>query len=152
MIFELLVLGRDATEKSSPSDLEIRALKVLTAVNQEEFLLNTKSSRDTLHFRLANRVKDLCRGGRENFLRSQKNRLFVERFAIVGNKARGNVKHRGAVRALAEEHGAGSVPDGVASRLKGRTNAAIGERRGVRLRLKQLRTRKGVKGNDLQCE
>jgi hypothetical protein len=47
-------------------------------------------------------------------------------------------------------HAPGSVPDSVATSLKGATHTAVGERGRVGLRLQELGTRKGINGNGLK--
>ena len=136
VVVKLLSLGRLRAEKGSARELQILALIVQLLIDQEVLLLGADGGNDARHLVLAEKVENLDRLGADALHRTEQRGFFIEHLARIGTKRGGNVK-----RAVAHKRGRSGIPCGVASRLKGRADAARGERGRVGLALDQLLAR-----------
>ncbi len=126
VVIQFLSFSRLGTEKGSAGHHEVGACKVEVAVNEEVFLFGTGIGSNAVTGLVAENLKDaLCRG--VNYLSSfQQRGLFVESLAFPGNECGGDAEES-SVGIFKDIGGAGYVPCGVSTSLKGRAQAAVGE-------------------------
>ena len=133
VILQLLSLGRLGAKESAARHHQVGALAVNLLVHQEILLLRAHGGKHAHDLRVAEDAKDAQRLLAERLHGAQQGRLFVQRLPAIGAERRGD-----AQRALLDEGIAGGVPGGVATGLKGGTQAAGGERARVRFAAHQL--------------
>ena len=135
MLLQLLPLGRRAAKERTTGENEVRTGLVVLLLDKEVLLLGADGGKDALGL-ATKQGKDALGLHLECVLRAQERGLLVERLARVGDEGRGDAEHL-----VLDEGGAHGIPHGVAARLKGRTEAAGREARGVRLAANELLAR-----------
>ena len=137
VLLQLLALDRLAAKERAPAVDEVGARLVVLLLDEEVLLLRADGGEDALG--LAAKEREHALGLLlEGDLRAQKRSLLVERLARVGDEGRGYAEDL-----VLDEGRARGVPGGVAARLEGRAQAAVGEARRVRLALDELLAREG---------
>ena len=143
VVLKALALGGSGADDRAPADRQIGAQGPVGPVDQEVLLLAAQR-RDHAVGLVAERAEQRLRRRVDRLHRTKQRGLLVERFAGVADERRRDAQ-RVAVGVLHDEDRARRVPRGVATRLKGRTHAAGGERARVRLGLDQ-----GLSGERLE--
>ena len=135
VILQLLVLGRLVSHEGSARQHQVGAHGPQTLIDEEVLLLPAEVGVDLLD-RAVEVVADL-RGGLINGRnRAQEGHFVVERLARVGDEDGRNTE-----RSIHDKGGRCGIPGRVAARLEGVADAAVGERRSIRLGLRQELTR-----------
>jgi len=137
LVFQLLTFGRRRADHGPAAQHQVLTLIVVIHVDQKILLLDSEVDLDFFHAFCPQQFQHPHRALVQGAQRPQKRRFLVQHLARVGNEGGRNAKGRGNPVAL-DEGGRRHVPGRVAARLKGRPDAAGGERRGVRLPLHQL--------------
>ena len=140
MVIELLALRRHDAEEGTPRIDEVLPLQILVPVDQEVLLLCTDGWLHRLRCRVTEQTEntqclliDRLHGAKQRGLR-------IQCLTTEGTEGGRNAKcYDFAMLSLATKEGrAGAVPDGVASRLKGRTKSTGRKRRSIGLTADQL--------------
>ena len=133
VVIQLLALGRAGTEERPAGVDQVRTAVIERAVHQEILLLRSHAGPYTVDILIAEQMQDPHGLPVERLHRPQQRGLFVQRFAAVGAKCRGNIKGMALHKSVG-----GGIPGGIAPGLEGGPQAAGGERRGVRLSFNQF--------------
>ena len=140
VVIKLLALRRHHAEEGTPRIDEVLPLQILVPVDQEVLLLCTDGWLHRLRCRVTEQTEntqclliDCLHGAKQRGLR-------IQCLTTEGTEGGRNAKcYDFAMLALATKEGrAGAVPDGVASRLKGRTKSTGRKRRSIGLTADQL--------------
>ena len=137
MVLKLLTLNGRRTEESFSAVEKVAPCSEVLLVNEEILLLGT-NRRDNAPCSLVSEQTDYAQSRRGNSVhRTEKGSFGIQSLAAVGAEGCGYVE-----RAVTDKGVGRRVPGGVASRLKGSTQTARGERRGVGLAANKLLARK----------
>ena len=137
VLVELLALGRLAAEERASAEHEVGALLEVLLADEEVLLLGADAGEHAVGM-AAEEGEQAFGLLLERHLAAQERRFLVERLARVGDERRGDAEHL-----VLDECGARGIPNGVAARLEGGTDAAGGEARRIGLALHELLAREG---------
>ena len=140
VIIELLALRRHDAEEGTPRIDEVLPLQILVPVDQEVLLLCTDGWLHRLRCRVTEQTENTQCLFIDRLHGSKQRGLRIQCLTTEGTEGGRNAKcYDFAMLALATKEGrAGAVPDGVASRLKGRTKSTGRKRRSIGLTADQL--------------
>ena len=133
VVVQLLPLRCTCAEQRSAGVNQILAAVEHILVHKEVLLLWPHRRLDARHIRIAEEMQHAERLTVDCLHRAQERGLLIKRLAAVGAEDGRNAEH-----AVLDERIRGCVPRGVASRLKGGTQTARRERRGIRLALDEF--------------
>ncbi len=133
MVIQFLALGRHCAEQSTAGKFQVFTLFILVAVDQEVFLLGTDTGDDPFNIFIAEQFQDTKGLFVQSLHRTQKRRLFIQRFTAV--RAEGS---RDAQRMIFYESVGSRIPCGITSGFKGCAKSARRERRSIRLAFDQF--------------
>ena len=128
VVVHLLAFGRARAKEGAAADLQVQALLIKFAVDEEVFLLGANHRHHPADVLLAQQVQQAHALVAHGLHGAQQRGLGVQGLAGVGAEGGGDKEGT-----IPDEGRAGGVPGGVAPSLKGGAQAAGGEAGGVRL-------------------
>ena len=129
VVCELLALGGHMAHQRPAGNHQVGTRGIKVFVHQEILLLPAQEALHLVHSRIEKTADG--HGGIADCLNGTlERRLVIERFAGIGDENRGD-----AERIFLDEDGRGRIPSRITAGLEGGADAAVGERRPVRLLL-----------------
>ena len=141
MVFQLLMFGRGRAEKGAAGLQKVGAVQIELLVDQKVFLFGAQ--RDIHSFvRQTEALHQTLDRLAQSLIGAQQRGLFIQSFAGVAAKRRGNAQS-GAVAVTFDKSRTGGVPCSIAAGFKGTAQTAGGETGSVRFAHNQIFARKG---------